>query len=120
MADRFPEYDVLAKRDTPSWNNQTRAAIDKRLALLEERSVLTDRQLQTLCAVAGRIVPQPEGRPPINTVALVLTKIAHDRRDGLRHHQSPNLLESWERGRNATAPEATARTSRAFAPMETT
>src|SRR3546814_16925498 len=53
---------VLAERDTPSWNNQTRAAIDKRLALLEERSVLTDRQLQTLRAVAGRIVPQPEGR----------------------------------------------------------
>src|SRR3546814_16667027 len=80
MADRFPDYDVLAKRDTPSWNNQTRAAIDKRLALLEERSVLTDRQLQTLRAVAGRLVPQPEGRPPINTVAIVLDKIAHDRR----------------------------------------
>src|SRR3546814_2512855 len=55
MADRFPDYDVLAKRDTPSWNNQTRAAVDKRLALVEERSVLTDRQLRTLRAVAGRI-----------------------------------------------------------------
>src|SRR3546814_1754088 len=97
MADRFPDYDVLAKRDTPSWNNQTRAAVDKRLALVEERSVLTDRQLRTLRAVAGRIVPQPEGRPPINTVAIVLDKIAHDRSDGFRHYQLPHLREAWER-----------------------
>ena len=32
MADRFPDYDVLAKRDTPSWNPQTRKVIDNRLA----------------------------------------------------------------------------------------
>src|SRR3546814_15396517 len=119
MADRFPDYDVLAKRDTPSWNNQTRAAIDKRLALLEERSVLTDRQLQTLRAVAGRIVPQPEGRPPINTVAIVLDKIAHDRSDGFRHHQLPHLREAWERGLNAIEAEAQARHCRSFAALAT-
>src|SRR3546814_13585742 len=117
MADRFPDYDVLAKRDTPSWNNQTRAAIDKRLALLEERSVLTDRQLQTLRAVAGRIVPQPEGRPPINTVAIVLDKIAHDRSDGFRHHQLPHLREAWERGLNANEAEAQARPCSSFAAL---
>ena len=30
--DRYPGYDVLTKRDTPSWNEQTRAVIDARLA----------------------------------------------------------------------------------------
>ena len=37
MADRFPDYDVLAKRDTPSWNAQTRKVIDDRLATAEPR-----------------------------------------------------------------------------------
>src|SRR3546814_6882684 len=48
----------------------------------------------SLRAVAGRIVPQPEGRPPINTVAIVLDKIAHDRSDGFRHYQLPHLREA--------------------------
>ena len=34
--ERFPGYDVLAKRDTPSWNEQTRRAIDARLAIPHE------------------------------------------------------------------------------------
>jgi hypothetical protein len=29
---RFPGYDVLAKRDTPSWNAKTREVIEQRLA----------------------------------------------------------------------------------------
>ena len=28
VAPRFPDYDVLAKRNTPSWNAQTRAVVD--------------------------------------------------------------------------------------------
>src|SRR3546814_8800014 len=73
----------------------------------------------SLRAVAGRIVPQPEGRPPINTVAIVLDKIAHDRSDGFRHHQLPHLREAWERGLNAIEAEAQARHCRSFAALET-
>lgn len=43
MADRFPNYDVLAKRDTPSWNEQTRKVVDGRMALTEPGDVLTAR-----------------------------------------------------------------------------
>src|SRR3546814_20040265 len=95
MADRFPDYDVLAKLDTPSWNNQTRAAIDKRLALLEERSDLTDRQLQTFRDVAGRIVPQREGLPPINPVAIVLNQIAYSQDHTFRPNNSTHLSHAW-------------------------
>ena len=31
MRDLYPGYDVLSKRNTPSWNEQTRAVIDQRL-----------------------------------------------------------------------------------------
>ena len=33
MPDRYPGYDVLAKRNTPSWNRKTREVIDRRLAV---------------------------------------------------------------------------------------
>ena len=38
--DRFPTYDVLDKRDTPSWNEQTRAVVEKRLHQVPESPVL--------------------------------------------------------------------------------
>ena len=53
MADRFPDYDVLAKRDTPSWNPQTRKVIDERIATAEPE-VLTPEQRATLRRVVGR------------------------------------------------------------------
>ena len=33
MPERYPGYDVLNKRNSPSWNDQTRRAIDERLAI---------------------------------------------------------------------------------------
>lgn len=109
MADRFPGYDVLAKRDTASWNEQTRRVIDARLALRERSGVLTAGQLATLSAVAARVVPQPVGRPPVNTAAILLDKLAHDDRDGFRPAGLPPLVEAWARGLDALEAEAQAR-----------
>jgi hypothetical protein len=113
MADRFPDYDVLAKRDTPSWNPQTRKVIDERLAT-EEAEVLTPEQRATLRRVVDRIVPQPEHRPPTNAAALVLTKIMADASDGYRHHALPPVREAWARGLDAIDAEAQARFGHAF------
>jgi hypothetical protein len=33
MPERYPGYDVLRKRNSPSWNDQPRAVIDDRLAI---------------------------------------------------------------------------------------
>ncbi len=33
MRERYPGYDVLAKRHTPSWNEKTREVVDRRLAI---------------------------------------------------------------------------------------
>ena len=65
MPDRFPGYDVLAKRDTPSWNRATREAVDRRLAVPREPRFLTTDEFAILNAIADRIVPQPPGREPI-------------------------------------------------------
>ncbi|MCM8732378.1 gluconate 2-dehydrogenase subunit 3 family protein [Hephaestia sp. GCM10023244] len=113
MADRFPDYDVLAKRDTPSWNPQTRKAIDERIATAES-DVLTPEQRATLRCVVDRIVPQPADRQPVNAAALVLHKIMKNSSEGFRHHRLPPVREAWQRGLDAIDAEACATFGRAF------
>lgn len=109
MSDRFPGYDVLNKRDTASWNEQTRRVVDARLALSEREDVLSGCQLATLDAVTARIVPQPVGRTPVNTVAILLDKLARDDRDGFRPAGLPPLVEAWTLGLDAFEVEAQSR-----------
>ena len=65
MPDRFPGYDVLSKRNTPSWNEKTRQVIDARLAVPREPRFFTEQEYATLIALADRITPQPRNRAPI-------------------------------------------------------
>lgn len=91
MTDPFPSYDVLAKRDTLSWNDPTRRAVDERLALAERDDVLDRRLRAVLCVVVERIVPQPEGRPLVNAAAILLDRIARDSGPGFRPVGLPRL-----------------------------
>ncbi|WP_419825450.1 gluconate 2-dehydrogenase subunit 3 family protein [Sphingomonas sp.] len=117
MADRFPGYDVLAKRDTPSWNDKTREVVDERLAMGERADVLDAVGRDVLRALAIRVLPQPEGRPPTNMVAMLLDKIGKDDGEGFRHHRLPKVAEAWTRGLAAIEAEARARHGCGFAQL---
>jgi hypothetical protein len=117
VADPFPDYDVLAKRGTPSWNRQTRKVVEDRLALQIPPHPLSESQLATLRRVVRQVVPDPEGRPPTTTLAMVVKKIAEDGTDGYRHHALPATRECWLRGLDAIEAEAQARRQRAFAAL---
>jgi hypothetical protein len=109
MRDRYPGYDVLNKRHTPSWNEVTRRVIDQRLSISREPSFFTQDEWLTIIAICDRIVPQPKDRPPIPVAALVDDKMAKNRTDGYRHHRLPNMQEAWRRGLRALDQEAQAR-----------
>ncbi|MAX00089.1 MAG: gluconate 2-dehydrogenase [Sphingomonas sp.] len=117
MADRFPDYDVLAKRDSLSWNDKTRAVVDARIAT-SEPDVLSEPERAVLRRLVDRIVPQPEGRAPVNAAALLLEKIAADRGDGYRHARLPRVREAWERGLAAIDAEARERHGTGFAALD--
>ncbi|WP_305097294.1 gluconate 2-dehydrogenase subunit 3 family protein [Croceibacterium aestuarii] len=118
MADPFPGYDVLDKRGSLSWNEPTRAAIDHRMRLEVPGGVLSERQLATLHLVAARVCPDPEGRAPTTTLAMVVEKIAQDASDGFRHHTLPRTAECWRRGLDAIEAEAQARYGANFASLD--
>ena len=117
MSARYPNYDVLAKRHTPSWNEKTRRVIDQRLALPREPRFLSDAEFQTLEAVCARIVPQPATRPPIPVAAMIDTKLFDDKGDGYRDYRLPPLREAWQRGLRALDAEAQARNGGAFSAL---
>jgi hypothetical protein len=103
---RFPDYDVLAKRLSPSWNEKTRDVIARRLAVGGDPKFFTADEFQTVRALAARIVPQPGGRPPIPVAALVDEKLHQGQEDGYRHAGVPRQGEAWRLGLKALDREA--------------
>lgn len=98
MPDRYPGYDVLDKRDTPSWNAATREVIDARLAVQDTPQFLDPGEWQTLTAICDRIVPQRADHAAVPIAALVDRKLAADEREGYRQASLPPLREAWRRG----------------------
>jgi hypothetical protein len=104
--ERYPGYDVLAKRNTPSWNAKTREVIDERLALPRAPRFFTAEEYATVEALAARIVPNMPGKPPIPVAALVDAKLHDGHMDGFREPDMPRDGEAWRRGLRALDAEA--------------
>ncbi len=119
MPDRYPGYDVLAKRNTPSWNEQTRRVIDERLAITNTPQFLSGSEWQTLSAICDRIVPQPDHRASVPIAAMVDRKLANDERDGYRQASLPPLREAWQRGLAALEAVTQAQHNAAFHALST-
>jgi hypothetical protein len=118
VRERFPGYDVLAKRRSPSWNEQTRRVIDQRLAMPREPRFLSPDEFRTLEAVSARIVPQPPDREPVPIAAMIDAKLLEDKRDGYRDHRLPPLREAWRRGLAGIEGEARRRHNAGFAELD--
>ena len=117
MRDRYPGYDVMAKRHTPSWNEQTRRAIDQRLSLPRTPEFFTEQEWLTLSALCDCIVPQPKDRPPIPVPSMIDHKVSNNMLDGYRNAKLPPLREAWRRGLHATDVEAQQRHGAVFYKM---
>ena len=123
MADRrdlYPGYDVLSKRNTPSWNEQTRRVVDERLALgPDTHRFFTDAESPIMQALAERMVPQADARrAPIPVAAMVDDKLHQNALDGYRPAALPPLREAWRRGLAALDTEARGRHGAAFPDLD--
>jgi Gluconate 2-dehydrogenase subunit 3 len=111
---RYPGYDVLSKWDGPSWNEQTRRVIARRISISGEPRFFTAEEFQTLKAIADLIVPQPGWREPIAVAALVDRKLHEGIADGYRVAGMPRQAEAWRLGLRALDAEAEAAHSQRF------
>jgi len=113
MRDLFPGYDVLAKRETPSWNDKTRSVIDARMALADTAPRFFDAaEFRTLTALCDCICPQQRNRIPV--AALVDEKMHLNHADGYRLASMPHMREAWRRGLAAIDEAAQMLHGRAF------
>lgn len=114
MPDLYPKYDVLAKRQTLSWNDKTRQVINDRLAVPREPRFLEPALFAILEAVAARIVPQPKDRPPVPVASYVDQKLFRNELDGYRLAQLPEQREAYRRGLGAMEETAQRRHGQCF------
>jgi len=104
--DRFPGYDVLSKRHTPSWNEITRQVINRRLAVPREPRYFTWDEFVTLEAICDRILPQPPHRPRVPLAAYVDARLIDGPGDGYRFAELPEAADAWRRGLTALDAES--------------
>lgn len=112
---RYPGYDVLIKRTGPSWNEQTRRVITRRLSIDSTPRFFTAPEFRTVGAIAARIVPQPAARPPVPVAALIDDKLHRGASDGYRLAAMPRDGEAWRLGLGALDAEAEAAYGERFA-----
>jgi hypothetical protein len=117
---RYPGYDVLLKRDTPSWDDVTREVIDERLAIRNTPQFCNDAQWRVLCALCAVLVPHSYRRdttaeradaphwdePLVPVAAIVDGKLFRDEREGYRDARLPPLREAWRIGLAALDTES--------------
>ncbi len=104
---RFPGYDVLDKRSSPSWNAQTRKPVEKRISEVPERRFFNPHEWDTLTAVCARVIPQPDRAvSPVPIAPFIDRKMAQDQKDGYRYASMPSMQEAWRRGLKALDGES--------------
>lgn len=115
---RYPGYDVLRKRDTPSWDDITRAVIEKRLATPSAPQCLDAMRWRALEALCACIIPQPADRPAVPLAGMIEERIKKNAGDGYRHARLPPFREAWLIGLDALDKESTHRHELPFASIE--
>ena len=103
---------TFSKSETsPSWNDQTRKVIDRRLAIDPNGPrFFTDAEWPTLRALCDRILPETVARPrPVPLAAMVDEKMFISGSDGYRYAELPPMREAWRRGLAALDAEARTR-----------
>ena len=110
----YPGYDVLEKWDSPSWNDQTRDVVRKRLDEVPPRRFLSEEQWSLLEAVVARLVPQPERAEPVPIVPWIDDMLQQNHNPGYRYADMPPMRESWQQGLDAIGAEARERHGKAF------
>jgi hypothetical protein len=118
MTERFrslyPPYDALAKRDTPSWNEQTRRVIDDRLDAVPPRRFFSEAEWITLQALCERVIPQPERAAPVPIAPWIDQGLHEGRGSGTRFAELPPAGEAWRCGLAALDAEAILRYGQRF------
>lgn len=104
----YPQYDVLRKRNSPSWNEATRKVVADRLNNVPPRRFLSEAEFALLRSVVDTLLPQPERtearRIPVE--AFIDEMLHLNRTGGTRYADALPMRETWRRGLSGIEQEA--------------
>ncbi|TAL87206.1 MAG: gluconate 2-dehydrogenase subunit 3 family protein [Rhodanobacter sp.] len=103
---RYPGYDVLAKRDTPSWDPITRKVVDERLATPLQPRFFDQVQWAAAATLCKCVVDQPADRASVPVAAMLDARLFENQGDGWRDARLPPLREAWRTGLAALDAES--------------
>jgi hypothetical protein len=103
---RYPGYDVLDKRDTPSWDEPTRAVVAARLAPTQEPRFFNAVEWLAVSALCACVVPQANAQPTVPLAMLLDERLHGGRGDGYRDARLPPLCDAWRLGLAALDAES--------------
>lgn len=115
---RYPGYDVLDKRGTPSWDEPTRAVIAQRLATSNDPHFFNAVEWLAVGALCACIVPQANAEPVVPLAALLDAKLVRNTGDGYRDARLPPVQDAWRTGIAALDDESRTRYELPFASLE--
>ncbi|USU19301.1 gluconate 2-dehydrogenase subunit 3 family protein [Paraburkholderia fungorum] len=115
---RYPGYDVLNKRATPSWDDATRAVVDERLATPREPQFFNAVQWLAVVHLCRCIVPQAEAEPVVPLAALLDAKLTKNTGDGYRDARLPASRDAWRIGLAALDAESRSQFDLPFSSLE--
>lgn len=115
----YAGYDVLAKWNTPSFDDATRAVLAERLSQTPTRHFFLEEEFDLLLAIVERLAPPLQGLSP-HLLALWIDKRLHDNiGEGFRGEDAPPLQQCWRIGLAAFDGEARRRFASGFAALST-
>lgn len=115
---RYPGYDVLAKRDTPSWDAITRQVVEERLATPLQPRFFDQAQWTAVVALCDCVVAQPDDRPAVPVAAMLDARLFKNTGDGWRDARMPALRDAWLMGLSALDAESRAAHGHVFAQLK--
>ncbi|NEX64596.1 gluconate 2-dehydrogenase subunit 3 family protein [Noviherbaspirillum galbum] len=118
MTASYPGYDVLAKWDSPSFDDKTRKVLDARLRTPPARRFFSEEEWRLMEALADRLLPQPDRADPVPIVAMLDEQLFFDRGEGFRHEDMPRQQQAWRAGLAAIDAEARLRFGAPFAALD--
>lgn len=114
---RYPGYDVLHKRDTPSWDDVTRAVIAERLSVPRSPRFFDSVEWTAVTALVQRVVVQPSEREAVPIAAMLDAKLFHGEGDGYRDARLLPMGDMWKVGLAALNAESMAAHDKLFAEL---
>ena len=117
----YPDYDVIDKWHTPSFDEPTRRVIAERLDNVPQRRFFDERNYALLREVIDCILPQPERseHQRIAVEAFIDDMLHADRTSGTRYADAPAPREAWLRGLRGIEHESQRRHGAGFGTLST-